>query len=256
MGRRETAPVPGTPWRGQARMGIGWGLFTGHAGEGEPHAHHAVQVVLADTPQWVWTACAGRRRYIGLVIGADVEHRLEPTTEPVTLLYLEPHSNPGRQLQNSLRDGLGVLDAVQVHTAKRALSDAPDAATVAMLVGTITSDDVRSRTPAMHDAAIEQLLEALPETLPDRLTAAHLARQLGLSKSRFLHRFRDHTGLALRPYLRWRRLLMAMTQVLAGHSLTNAAVAAGFADAAHFTRTFRRHFGIAPRTLLGLQTAR
>ncbi|MBU0795313.1 MAG: helix-turn-helix domain-containing protein [Polycyclovorans sp.] len=243
-------------WRGQARIGIGWGLFTGYAGDADPHAHHAVQILLANTPQAVWTPSGGGQRYLGVVIGADIVHRLEPTTEPVTLLYLEPHSVLGRRSQHSLRDGLGVLDAAQVRAARHALGEAPDNAAISALVEAIVSNDARTQALTKHDAAIERLIDALPQTLPDGLSATHLAAQVGLSKSRFLHRFRDHTGIPLRPYLRWRRLLLAMTQVFAGHSLTSASVAAGFADAAHFTRTFRRHFGIAPKALLTLQTAR
>lgn len=237
-------------------MGIGWGLFTGYAGDAQAHAHHALQIMLADTPQVVWTSARGRQRYRGVVIGPDIEHRLEPTTEPVAMLYLEPHSFQGRQLQSSLHDGLGALDAVQVQAARRSLGDASDNANIATLVGAMCSDDVGAQMAVMRDPTIERLIEALPQTLPDGLSAADLATQVGLSKSRFLHRFRDHTGIPLRPYLRWRRLLMAMTQILAGQSLTNAAVAAGFADAAHFTRTFRRHFGIAPKALLALQSGR
>lgn len=240
-------------WRGQVRMDIGWGLFVGAAGDGEPHAHHAVQVLFADAPQWVWTASAGRHRYTGLVIGADVEHRLEPTTAPVTLLYIEPHSTPGRQLQHSLSEGLRALDTERMRAARRALGEVLTNATVAASVAVIAGDEATSDAPDTRDALIMLLIDSLPLTLPDRLTAARLAKQVGLSESRFLHRFRDHTGLPLRPYLRWRRLLTAMTQVMSGHSLTDAAVAAGFADAAHFTRTFRLHFGIAPKTLLGLQ---
>lgn len=245
-----------TQWRGQARLDIGWGLFEGHAGDGEPHAHHAVQVLLADTPQWVWSASAGRQRYSGLVIGADVEHRLEPTTAPVTLLYVEPLSTPGRMLEHSLSEGLRALDAERIHVARGALGDAPDAAAVAACTAVIARDQNEPSAAHVGDPLIQQLIASLPEILPDRLTAVRLATQVGLSESRFLHRFRDHTGLPLRPYLRWRRLLTAMTQVMSGHSLTNAAASAGFADSAHFTRTFRRHFGIAPKTLLGLQAQR
>lgn len=237
-------------------MDIGWGLFVGHAGDGEPHAHHAVQILFADAPQWVWTAAAGRKQYAGVVIGADVKHLLEPTTAPVTLLYVEPHSTPGRHLQRSLSEGLLVLDTQRVRAARNALGHVPTNATVAETVALIVGDGAPSSAPDVRDALMAQLIDSLPLSLPDRLTSTRLAKQVGLSKSRFLHRFRDHTGLPLRPFLRWRRLLSAMTQVMAGHSLTDAAMAAGFADAAHFTRTFRRHFGIAPRTLPGLQAQR
>lgn len=237
-------------------MGLGWGLFNGYAGDGEPHAHHAVQLLLADSPQWVWARPAGRRAYEGLVIGADVEHRVEPTSASVTMLYVEPHSVLGHKLQGILVDGLHELGSAEVMAARSTCStfgNRPNASAVEALVTLIAGpSEGTSVAPSAGDPRIQQLLDALPEVLPDRLTAAHLAERVGLSQSRFLHCFTAHTGLPLRPYLRWRRLLTAMTQIMSGHSLTDAAVEAGFADAAHFTRTFRRHFGIAPRTLAGM----
>jgi AraC-like DNA-binding protein len=40
--------------------------------------------------------------------------------------------------------------------------------------------------------------------------------------------------------------------VQSGNDLTTAAAEAGFADAAHFTRTFRATFGMAPSVVLPL----
>ena len=245
------------PWRGMVHMGIGWGLFVGRAGDGAAHSHHAIQLLLSRSAQSVWTQPTGWLRATGILLGADVEHQLAPTTQDVTLLYIDPHSTAGRYLSGSLRDGVHVLDPHVVTYARSTLSETPDNASIAALVERIGGDDVRivEHRPA-EDTLIAGLIDSLPAELPDRLSSATLAQQVGLSQSRFLHRFRAHTGLPFRPYLRWRRMLNAMTKVLAGRSLTDAAVEAGFADAAHFTRTFRRHFGIAPRTLLTLQASR
>lgn len=104
-----------------------------------------------------------------------------------------------------------------------------------------------------RDALISQALASLPMPLPETFRADVLAAQTGLSASRFQHRFRAHTGMALRPYLRWRRLLAAIERMMRGAAITEAALAAGFSDAAHFTRTMRRHFGIAPSALRQLE---
>lgn len=45
------------------------------------------------------------------------------------------------------------------------------------------------------------------------------------------------------------RLQAAIRESAQGATLTHAACAAGFADAAHLTRTFRRMFGIAPSSV-------
>jgi AraC-like DNA-binding protein len=71
----------------------------------------------------------------------------------------------------------------------------------------------------------------------------------GLSASRLRHLFVEQTGLAFKTYLLWLRLTRAVECFAGGATLTQAAHQAGFADSAHFSRTFRRMFGVAPANL-------
>jgi AraC family transcriptional regulator len=48
----------------------------------------------------------------------------------------------------------------------------------------------------------------------------------------------------------WTRLNEAIQIAMAGRSWTEASHAAGFADSAHLTRTFRRMFGMNPAALV------
>ena len=80
-------------------------------------------------------------------------------------------------------------------------------------------------------------------TLEDVSAAAYL------SPSRFRHLFVEQTGLALRPYILWRRFLRVWELAARGESLSAAAHAAGFADAAHLSRTSRRMFGFPPSAM-------
>ena len=245
-----TASSSADIWSGTARMGFGWGLFVGRAGDNRPHAHHAVQIMLSETPQRVWTATQGWQSGRGAVIGADVLHRLEESSQPVTLLYLEPDSAEGRQVAaHAPADGLLPFMGIACALAAAQASENPMPAMVDCLFPA-----AQPRLQLQGDPVIEALIASLPTTLPERLVIAAMAVQTGLSPSRVQHRFRAHTGLAVRPYLRWRRLLTALDGVTRGLSLTDAALDAGFSDAAHFTRTFRRHFGIAPSVLLQLRT--
>jgi AraC-like DNA-binding protein len=81
------------------------------------------------------------------------------------------------------------------------------------------------------------------------LTLDEVAGEACLSPSRFRHLFVEETGMALRPYILWRRFLRVWALVSAGGSLSAAAHAAGFADAAHLSRTSRRMFGFPPSAL-------
>lgn len=232
-------------------MGFGWGLFVGMAGDNCTHAHHAVQIVLAETAQDLWIDGADWQRCCGAVIGPDVVHRLREQVAPVTLLYIEPDSDAGRCALSSLKSSWRALPDDVVRKALTAIAAATPEQLLPAVLAEISSSP-KTNLALTRDAVIEGLIAGLPQPLPERLGIATLAKRAGLSPSRLQHRFRAHTGLALRPYLRWRRLLTAMNAVRQGQALTNAALDAGFADAAHFSRTVRRHFGITPSALAGL----
>ena len=78
-----------------------------------------------------------------------------------------------------------------------------------------------------------------------------MAEAAGLSGRRFREAFASQVGLSCRQYLLWTRLDSALGELARGASLTEAALAAGFADAAHLTRTFRRMVGIVPSAIAG-----
>jgi transcriptional regulator GlxA family with amidase domain len=63
-------------------------------------------------------------------------------------------------------------------------------------------------------------------------------------------------GIPLRPYLAWLRVQRAAIDIVCGNSLGEAALAAGFSDAAHMSRTFRRMLGIAPSSLKAMSCSR
>jgi AraC family transcriptional regulator len=79
--------------------------------------------------------------------------------------------------------------------------------------------------------------------LNGQLTLEDIAAAAYLSPSRFRHHFVEETGMALRPYILWRRCVRVWELMTAGESLSSAAHQVGFTDAAHLTRTSRRMFG-------------
>ena len=60
--------------------------------------------------------------------------------------------------------------------------------------------------------------------------------------------FRRATGLSPQDYFQRRRIQRACALLLdAANAATRVAAELGFADAAHFSRLFRRHMGMGPR---------
>ena len=171
------------------------------------------------------------------------------------VVFIEPETRQGRALnQLYLRNGIASLpddilaDVVPpIFTAwreQRTLRAIIDAAQ--RLVHALT----RGVEPAVvSDERILQAVSYIKTHLDAPLTLERVAAEAFLSPSRFRHLFVEQTGMALRPYILWRRFLSVWELLMAGESLSAAAHRAGFADAAHLTRTSRRMFGFPPSAL-------
>ena len=99
------------------------------------------------------------------------------------------------------------------------------------------------------DARILDAVRWMREAPCEPHALAELCMRAGLSSSRFLHLFKEVTGVPLRRYRIWNRIGAAARAVARGQSLTDAAHAAGFASSAHFSSAFRDMFGMTPTDL-------
>lgn len=81
---------------------------------------------------------------------------------------------------------------------------------------------------------------------PDNAKLDAIASKVGLSHSRLSHLFTSTVGGAPVRYRRWRRLWIALEHLGKGERIVDAALEAGFSDAAHLTRTFVEMLGITP----------
>ena len=106
-------------------------------------------------------------------------------------------------------------------------------------------------SPTRVHPRVNQALRSIPGRLENSrdVSLKTLAAISGLSPSRFMHVFTESVGLPLRRYILGLRLQRACSELKAGSNVTSAACCAGFSDAAHLTRTFRRMLGITPTNL-------
>jgi len=116
----------------------------------------------------------------------------------------------------------------------------------------VTNTLLRDRRSPSLDYRVKRVLEALPNRLAEAeaVSLDVVAESVGLSPSRFMHVFTTSVGVPLRPYVLWLRLQCGARELAHGKSIADAAYAAGFSDAAHLTRTFRRMLGATPRQVL------
>lgn len=243
--------------RDSLQLGPGWAVYGGEAGDNSWHSHHALQLTLG-LHHDVSVRLAGGLDVTarGVLIPPGQSHHLLERGTPILSVYLDGHSTLGRTLAAACADGLHCLDEDTALAVLAMARSEPDGAAIGQALlahwqSTLPAPTILPAAPAAAVARVRQVLDLLAgNTWHDiAIDLASLAARAALSPSHFAQCLRAETGLPLRAYLRWQRLQRAVAAALAGATLTQAAHEAGFADAAHLTRTFRRHFGHAPSTI-------
>lgn len=99
------------------------------------------------------------------------------------------------------------------------------------------------------DARIRKVLNIIKAEPAASYSMEELAEVVALSPTRFIHLFKEQTGVPIRRFRQWVRMKTVIKYVAGGKSLTEAALNAGFTDSAHFSRAFRNMFGITPSSI-------
>jgi transcriptional regulator GlxA family with amidase domain len=103
-------------------------------------------------------------------------------------------------------------------------------------------DRVGTTTPAILDA-----VEAMEAHVAEPVGLDHLARTAGVSPRQLNRLFREKLGRSTMSYYRELRLDTAQSLLRnSSLSLTQIALATGFASSSHFSRVYARHFGQPP----------
>lgn len=103
-------------------------------------------------------------------------------------------------------------------------------------------------TGGLSPGHLSRVCEFIVENLAKDLFLDDLANLTGLSSKHFARAFKQSTGLPPHQYVVMQRIEAAKRLLVGKSSLTDIALACGFADHSHFTATFRRIVGVAPGT--------
>lgn len=218
------------------------------------HAHHAIQVTLSLGGRFKLRTQA-EVTSDDAAVAPDVQHVFQ-AEGLIALIFIEPESLSGRAIAASLfqRKDLApvpadlVMDlANQLRT--HYLRPTPDEAALEKLARQMVARLAGLAQADLPDPRVRKIMAYAASRLDGAVSLSAAAKSAGLSPGRARHLFVEQTGLAFRQYLLWLRITRAVGIFAGGASLTQAAHEAGFADSAHFSRTFRRMFGIPAASL-------
>ena len=219
-----------------------------------------------------------------MTVGGSVE-RLGPAMA-ATINPYEPHSHAFSTHDGGLflafyvdmqwiREGLGIggdtlafdspfvtLNPTQYSAATRILAYLRDASGEESLVAyeierflesLIRSDrrepTCRSRTPTTSDYRVRKAVKFMKSNVAERICFDELARNVGLSRPHFFALFKEQMNMTPNIYWNSLRTEEAARQLeRTDESLIAVACNLGFSTQGNFSRFFREHVGVPPRT--------
>src|SRR6266511_44653 len=185
---------------------------------GALHSHHALHFVLAlDGELRVRTSAFGPwSSAAGVLTAPDAPHAIDSHCGEVLLVFLDPESDDGATFRPVLDHPVRLLSARERS---------------ALVRDVVPRTILRSGADAWVRNAARTMRVALPAS--PRTIHPRVRRVLRMLRSSGVD---DDTSLEV-------------LAIVTGSPLGDAAHAAGFADAAHMSRTFKRMLGVAPSLL-------
>ena len=227
----------------------------GPGGPCEWHSHHSLRFALAiEGEVRIRTARQGKWWSApGVLTAPDAAHVLDAQGAELLLVFVDPESVTGVPFRAALNGPVRLISDAERNAMTRDVVPRSILRSGAADWARRAAETMRVPAPAAPRSVhprVRALLSMLRNGgVADATSLEVLASAVGLSPSRLMHVFTSSVGIPLRPYLAWLRVQRAAIEIVSGNSLTDAALASGFADAAHMSRTFRRMLGIPPSLL-------
>lgn len=210
----------------------------------EIHAHHALQLTFGLERSLTLQHGGHQIEAQSIFISSNIPHLIDSKSSATINYLIHPESQLGRKLQHQFKErSVDIVEHIPMITTED--WSAFTCENVLQISDTLWSNLLLPcGIEETIDPRIQEAIEYIKKMEIIKVSVDTLAELVHLSSSRFMYLFRQNTGVSVRRYVLWYRLIKAATQIMRGESFTNAAHEVGFSDSAHLTRTFKQMFGI------------
>ncbi|PIE37763.1 MAG: AraC family transcriptional regulator [Gammaproteobacteria bacterium] len=139
------------------------------------------------------------------------------------------------------------IDAFAALTLDQSDRDHAEQLVMLALAAHLQSDEGCHARQAMHRShEVQTVLDMIRQGWGAPLSLVDFANATGTSRFQILRRFSREMGATPHAYLTQHRVKRAKDMIMEGCSLADTALACGFSDQSHMTRTFSRQLGLTP----------
>ena len=200
---------------------------------------------------WLTTADGGERYGEMVAVLPNIRHTVASDHRSVLSIVIEPESVcPGvlEDLVQRLTGPEGEAFTSRIRSAylwfrdHQAGNDFSSAEFDLLCLGEVLPQRVL-------DPRVARSIVQIGKFCGEPVTAASCATEAGLSPSRFLHLFKEETGISFRSFRAWKRARHLLHFANQDINLAHLAQDIGYPDSTHFSHSIRRFYGLKPRAI-------
>ncbi len=233
-----------------------WGVFLGLFDHNQLHRHYSIQLSLPlkslleiNTEHETYQS-----QDEGIIVPSNIKHSLV-CQEAHLLFLINPISQIGHYFQLQAQQTIylfndPIVSKIRV-LANQLLNHTIAENQFVQHIETCFNDFRCSCEEENHlnDDRMIKAINYIVSESPRIVPVQEMADYCFLSPSRFLHVFREKTGITYRRAQLWVKLTQSLP-TLGIKNITQTAHEYGFTDSAHYSKTFKENFGFSPRHIL------
>jgi len=186
-----------------------------------------------------------------LMVAPYVPHNVESEHSCIISLMIEPETVEPAAMARLSAEMAGVAAPAAAQRIRAAyeslrLRERPDGFTTSDFDRQFFGEVLPVRA---IDPRIRRSLTRLNDFSGSKLMATDCAAAAGLSPSRFLHLFKQETGISFRALRAWKRARHLLHFVNEDINLAHLAQDIGYPDSTHFSHSIRHFYGLKPRAI-------
>lgn len=185
-----------------------------------------------------------------LIVPSNCQHTIESDHRTVLCITIEPETvlvgELERLTERLMADPSGAANRIRA-ASDELLKHSRDGDIDSATFDRICFGDALPRRTL--DPRIVKAIALISRFSGEPATAGNCAALAGLSISRFLHLFKEQTGISFRAFRAWKRARHLLHFANQNLNLAHLAQEIGYPDSTHFCHSIRRFYGLKPRAI-------
>lgn len=228
------------------------GIYIGKNIQSDFHENHLLVIMLSFTePFEIITKENHSSLYEAAFIPKNTLYKLSTSSIDWTVfVHIDPYSEIGMKLNFKDAKIQPLKRSDFVDTLNMAESwyhrETDENKSIDILLDSVVTSLTTTFSPGILDTRIHKCIQIIRQSKTSDIHLKEIAEQVFLSPSRLSHLFKQETGMTFKKFVLHRKLVKSLKAMHNQHNLTDASHIGGFSDQSHFTKVFKKSFGIKP----------